>query len=51
MRTKEEWAKYQREYYEKNREKIKQQMKDRYKKRNSPEERLKRILKEARNIY
>jgi len=49
-KNKEEWAKYQREYYSKNREKIKKQMRERYKKKKSPEERLKQILSQARNI-
>lgn len=49
--TKEEWAAYQRNYYSKNREKIKIQMRARYKKRKSPEEKLKRILANAKNIF
>lgn len=50
-RTKEEWAKYQRENYAKNREKRKAQMRARYKKKKSPEERLKRILSDAKKIF
>jgi hypothetical protein len=51
MRTKEEWAAYQRDHYAKNREKIKEQMRARYKKKKSPEERLKKVLIDAKNIF
>jgi hypothetical protein len=50
-KTKEEWNKYQRNYYAKNREKIKKQMNERYKKKHSPEEKLKRVLENAKKIY
>jgi 5-methylcytosine-specific restriction endonuclease McrA len=42
---------YQRDYYAKNREKIRKQKNERYRKKHSPEARLNKVLQEARNIY